>query len=144
MTRNSLRNIYSWITTFAAALSFISCSSSSIVEAEQSPAKREFRGAWIQAVNGQWIGMSTSQMQQTLSYQLDELWKDGVNAIIFQVRPECDALYKSNMEPWSRFLTGEQGKAPSPYWDPLQWMVDECHKRGMELHAWINPYLAKT
>ena len=144
MTRNSLRNIYCWITTFTAALSFISCSSSSIVEAEQSPAKREFRGAWIQAVNGQWIGMSTSQMQQTLSYQLDELWKDGVNAIIFQVRPECDALYKSNIEPWSRFLTGEQGKAPSPYWDPLQWMVDECHKRGMELHAWINPYRAKT
>ena len=120
------------------------CGSPSTVEAEQSPAKREFRAAWIQAVNGQWIGMSTQQMQNTLRYQLDELWKDGVNAIIFQVRPECDALYKSDIEPWSRFLTGEQGKAPNPYWDPLQWMVDECHKRGMELHAWINPYRART
>ena len=107
-------------------------------------AKREFRGAWIQCVNGQFLGMSTQTMQQTLTYQLDELKKDGVNAIIFQVRPECDALYQSSMEPWSRFMTGAQGKSPSPYWDPLAWMVEQCHKRGMELHAWINPYRAKT
>jgi uncharacterized lipoprotein YddW (UPF0748 family) len=60
------------------------------------------------------------------------------------VRPECDALYESRLEPWSYYLTGEQGKAPQPYWDPLQWMIDQCHKRGMELHAWINPYRAKT
>ena len=106
--------------------------------------KREFRGAWIQCVNGQFQGMATEKMQQTLSYQLDELQKMGVNAIIFQVRPECDALYQSNIEPWSRFLTGQQGKAPSPYWDPLQWMVEQCHQRGMEIHAWINPYRAKT
>ena len=105
---------------------------------------REFRGAWIQCVNGQFMGMSTADMQKTLTYQLDELHKDGANAIIFQVRPECDALYNSSIEPWSRFLTGEQGKAPSPYWDPLQWMIEQCHKRGMELHAWINPYRAKT
>ena len=105
---------------------------------------REFRGAWIQCVNGQFMGMSTAEMQKTLSYQLDELQKDGANAIIFQVRPECDALYESSIEPWSRFLTGQQGKAPSPYWDPLKWMVEQCHKRGMELHAWINPYRAKT
>lgn len=106
--------------------------------------KREFRGAWIQCVNGQFQGLSTAEMQRTLSYQLDELQKDGVNAIIFQVRAECDALYRSNYEPWSRFLTGVQGKAPNPYWDPLQWMTEQCHKRGMELHAWINPYRAKT
>lgn len=106
--------------------------------------KREFRGAWIQCVNGQFLGMTTEKMQSTLSFQLDELQKDGCNAIIFQVRPECDALYPSSLEPWSRFLTGQQGKAPSPYWDPLQWMVEQCHKRGMELHAWINPYRAKT
>ena len=105
----------------------------------QAP-KREFRGAWIQCVNGQFQGIGTKKMQQTLSYQLDELQKDGVNAIIFQVRPECDALYESKIEPWSKFLSGQQGVAPSPYWDPLQWMIDECHKRGMELHAWINPY----
>ena len=112
----------------------------------QAPAqqKREFRGAWIQCVNGQFQGMPTREMQKTLSYQLDELQKDGVNAIIFQVRPECDALYNSPYEPWSRFLSGQQGKAPAPYWDPLAWMVDQCHQRNMELHAWINPYRAKT
>ena len=108
------------------------------------PLKREFRGAWIQAVNGQFIGMSTSEMQQTLTTQLDALQRAGINAIIFQVRPEADALYMSYYEPWSRYLTGEQGVAPDPYWDPLQWMIDECHRRGMELHAWINPYRAKT
>ena len=105
--------------------------------------KREFRGAWIQCVNGQYLGKSTQQIQSMLTQQLDELQKDGVNAIIFQVRAECDALYQSDLEPWSKFLTGVQGKAPSPYWDPLQWMVEQCHKRGMELHAWINPYRAK-
>lgn len=106
--------------------------------------KREMRGAWIQCVNGQFQGLGKEKMQSTLTYQLDELQKDGVNVIIFQVRPECDALYESKLEPWSRFLTGQQGVAPKPYWDPLQWMIDECHKRGMELHAWINPYRAKT
>ena len=106
--------------------------------------KREFRGAWIQCVNGQFQGMGTEKMQQTLTYQLDELQKDGVNVIIFQVRAECDALYASSIEPWSRFLTGQQGRAPSPYWDPLQWMIEQCHLRGMELHAWLNPYRAKT
>ncbi len=109
----------------------------------QAQVKREFRGAWIQCVNGQFIGKSTGQIQSMLTHQLDELQKDGINAIIFQVRAECDALYKSDIEPWSKFLTGAQGKAPSPYWDPLEWMVTECHKRGMELHAWINPYRAK-
>ena len=115
----------------------------SLLTAQAQP-KREMRGAWIQCVNGQFQGLGTQKMQQTLSYQLDELQKDGANVIIFQVRPECDALYESKLEPWSRFLTGQQGVAPSPYWDPLQWMIQECHKRGMELHAWINPYRAKT
>lgn len=105
--------------------------------------KREFRGAWIQCVNGQYLGKSTQQIQSMLTKQLDELQKDGVNAIIFQVRAECDALYQSDLEPWSKFLTGVQGKAPSPYWDPLGWMVEQCHQRGMEIHAWINPYRAK-
>lgn len=106
--------------------------------------KREFRGAWIQCVNGQFQGLGTARMQATLTQQLDELQRCGVNAIIFQVRAECDALYESKFEPWSRFLTGEQGVAPTPYWDPLQWMIEQCHQRGMELHAWINPYRAKT
>lgn len=113
------------------------------IGAQQFP-KREFRGAWIQCVNGQFQGMSTEQLQRTLTEQLDNLCTAGINAVIFQVRPEADALYKSRYEPWSRFLTGEQGKAPSPLWDPLLFMVNECHRRGMELHAWINPYRAKT
>ena len=107
----------------------------------QSP-KREFRGAWIQCVNGQFQGMTAQKMQGMLTAQLDALQKAGINAIIFQVRAEADALYQSSYEPWSRFLTGVQGK--SPQWDPLQWMIDECHKRNMELHAWINPYRART
>lgn len=106
--------------------------------------KREFRGAWIQCVNGQFQAIGTAAMQRMLLAQLDELQRDGVNAVIFQVRAECDALYPSRIEPWSKFLTGTQGRAPQPYWDPLQWMIEQCHKRGMELHAWINPYRAKT
>ena len=106
--------------------------------------KREFRGAWIQCVNGQFQGMPVEAMKKTLVGQLDKLEEAGINAIIFQVRAEADALYKSSYEPWSRFLTGIQGLAPSPSWDPLQFMIDECHKRGMELHAWINPYRACT
>lgn len=112
---------------------------------QQSPyPKREFRGAWIQAVNGQFRGIPTEKLKQTLIDQLNSLQGAGINAIIFQVRPEADALYASQLEPWSRFLTGVQGQAPSPYWDPMQFMIDECHKRGMEFHAWINPHRVKT
>lgn len=112
---------------------------------QQSPyPKREFRGAWIQAVNGQFRGIPTEKLKQTLIDQLNSLQGAGINAIIFQVRPEADALYASQLEPWSRFLTGVQGQAPSPYWNPMQFMIDECHKRGMEFHAWINPYRVKT
>ena len=106
--------------------------------------KREFRAAWIQSVNGQFRGMPTEKLKQNLIGQLNSLQKAGINAIIFQVRPEANALYASRLEPWSRFLTGVQGKEPEPYWDPMQFMIDECHKRGMEFHAWINPYRTKT
>lgn len=106
--------------------------------------KREFRGAWIQMINGQFMGMDRDQMQQNLTHQLDELKACRVNTIIFQVRGEADAMYASQLEPWTRFLSGQQGVAPNPYWDPLEWMIKECHRRGMELHAWINPYRAKT
>lgn len=114
-----------------------------LMQAQMAP-KREFRGAWIQMINGQFQGMSRHQMQSNLTHQLNTLQACGVNTIIFQVRGEADALYESPYEPWSRFLTGVQGQSPSPYWDPLAWMVNECHNRGMELHAWINPYRAKT
>lgn len=104
--------------------------------------KREFRGAWIQAVNGQFMGMGESEMKGYLTDMLDNLQKANVNAIIFQVRVEGDALYPSKYEPWSRYLTGRQGVDAG--WDPLAFMVREAHRRNMELHAWINPYRAKT
>ena len=106
--------------------------------------KREFRGAWIQTVNGQFRGMPPAQMQQVLVGELNALQEAGINAIIFQVRPEADAFYMSGYEPWSRYLTGVQGQDPSPLWDPMLFMINECHKRGMEFHAWINPYRVKT
>lgn len=115
-----------------------------VFDASERYPKREFRGAWIQVVNGQFKGMKPDEMKQTLVKQLDALHEAGINAILFQVRPEADALYASRLEPWSRFLTGVQGQAPQPLWDPMQFMIDECHKRGMEFHAWINPYRAKT
>ena len=111
--------------------------------AQLSP-KREFRGAWMHTVSGHYKGMGTAEMQKLLIEQLNSLQEAGINAIIFQVRPEADALYISNIEPWSRFLTGKQGQAPSPLWDPMAFMIEQCHKRGMEFHAWVNPYRVKT
>ena len=133
-----MRQLHSLLRLLIAAVLFIGTANA--VYGQVPAKKREFRGAWIQCVNGQFQGIGTEEMQRTLRYQLDELQRDGVNAIIFQVRAECDALYPSKYEPWSKFLTGRQGTPPSPYWDPLQWMITECHDRGMELHAWVNPY----
>lgn len=107
-----------------------------------STPKREFRGTWIQCVNGQFQGLTPEQMQQRLTQHLNICQAAGINAVMFQVRAEADALYKSSYEPWSRFLTGTQGRNPG--WDPLAWMVEQCHKRNMEIHAWINPFRAKT
>ena len=102
--------------------------------------KREFRGAWLHTVfQDQYHRQSTAKNKEYLRQQLDKLHDAGVNAIVFQVRPQADAFYPSTLEPWSRFLT-DDGKAPQPQWDPLQFMIDECHARGMELHAWLNPY----
>lgn len=105
---------------------------------------REFRGAWMHTVyQGQYKRQNTQQNKAYLISQLDSLKAMGVNAIIFQVRPSADAFYESTHEPWSRFLT-DGGKAPEPYWDPLEFMIEESHKRGMELHAWLNPYRVTT
>ena len=105
--------------------------------------KREFRAAWIQTVHGHFRDMPTRQLQDTLLVMLDSLRQVGMNAVIFQVRPEADTFYSSELEPWSRFLTGEQGKKPEPEWDPMRFMIEECHRRAMEFHAWINPYRVK-
>ena len=102
--------------------------------------KREFRGAWMHTVfQGQYHSQTTEQNKAYLTAQLDSLQRSGVNAVLFQVRPSADAFYPSSLEPWSRFLT-DGGAAPKPYWDPLQFMVEQTHARGMELHAWLNPY----
>jgi len=107
----------------------------------QSAPKREFRGAWIHTVgNQQFKNMSADSIKQLFITTLDNFEKAGINAVVFQVRPQADAFYISDLEPWSRFVTGEQGKAPNPVWDPLRFMIEEAHKRGMELHAWCNPY----
>ena len=108
-------------------------------DAAKNP-KREFRGAWMHTVfQDQYHSQTTEQNKKYLRDQLDKLKAAGVNAVIFQVRPQADAFYPSELEPWSRYLT-DGGKAPVPYWDPLQFMIDESHARGMELHAWLNPY----
>lgn len=113
----------------------------SLVGYSQKQNKIEFRGAWIHTVgNQQFKTMSTNDIKQMLCKTLDALESSGINAVIFQVRPQADAFYFSQIEPWSRFLTGEQGKAPQEIWDPLEFMITESHKRGMELHAWCNPY----
>lgn len=105
----------------------------------QNP-KREFRGAWLHTVfQDQYHKQNTAQNKKYLTDQLDKLKAAGVNAVVFQVRPQADAFYPSKLEPWSRFLT-DNGQSPSPAWDPLQFMIDEAHARGMELHAWLNPY----
>lgn len=121
----------------------VASSHAQTIDSKMHP-KREWRGAWMHTVSGHYKGMPTEEMKQKLVEQLNSLQEAGINAVVFQVRPEADALYESKLEPWSRFLTGEQGKAPSPYWDPMAFMIEECHKRGMEFHAWINPYRVKT
>lgn len=107
---------------------------------------REFRGVWVATVNNlDWPsrpGLSTEKQQAELLAILDRAASLRMNAIVFQVRPEFDALYQSGYEPWSRYLTGRQGRAPNPLWDPLAFAVDEAHRRGIEVHAWINPYRA--
>jgi uncharacterized lipoprotein YddW (UPF0748 family) len=111
----------------------------------QSPPKREFRGAWIATyANIDWPNRSQTPAQQraALIAILDHHKATGINAVFLQVRSQCDALYPSAIEPWSADLTGTQGKAPSPLWDPLQFAIEESRKRGMELHAWLNPYRA--
>ncbi|MDC8104324.1 glycoside hydrolase family 10 protein [Chryseobacterium sp. PTM-20240506] len=107
---------------------------------------REFRGAWIASVaNINWPSrndLSIDQQKAEAISMLDMLKDNNFNAVIFQVRPSADALYTSSIEPWSYFLTGETGRSPYPNYDPLQFWIEESHKRGLELHVWLNPYRA--
>lgn len=108
---------------------------------------REFRGVWVASVsNIDWPskpGLSTAEQKAELLTILDRTQAQRLNAVILQIRPAADALYKSSIEPWSEYLTGRQGRAPSPAWDPLAFAVEEAHRRGLELHTWFNPYRAR-
>ena len=127
---------------FRILISLLLCSSSFV--AQESP-KREFRGVWMHTVfNEDYPKMNSNEIKEYLIKRLDEYQALGINVVIFQVRPEGDAFYKSSYEPWSRYLTGTQGKAPSPFFDPMEFLISECHKRGMEFHAWVNPYRASA
>jgi len=111
------------------------------------PAPREFRAAWVASVaNIDWPsqpGLPVERQRAEAAAMLDRARAIGLNAIVLQVRPAGDALYASTLEPWSEYLTGEQGRAPAPAWDPLAFWVDQAHRRGLELHAWFNPFRAR-
>jgi uncharacterized lipoprotein YddW (UPF0748 family) len=129
------------IFTFILLLTF-----SLSIKAQSQYPKRELRGAWIATVeNIDWPRSNTEtsgeQIKELVDI-IDSLKLAGINAVYFQVRTECDALYKSSYEPWSYYLTGQQGKVPDPYYDPLAFAISEAHSKGMELHAWFNPYRA--
>jgi len=115
----------------------------------QSPApKRELRAAWIATVsNIDWPskpGLPAEEQQRQFKARLDQLQSLGINTVIVQIRPTADAFYQSDIEPWSRYLTGKAGAPPSPYYDPLAFMIAEAHKRNMDFHAWFNPFRALT
>ena len=111
------------------------------------PAPREFRAAWVATVaNIDWPsrrGLSSAAQQEEMRVLLDRAVALKLNAIILQVRPCADALYSSELEPWSEYLTGTQGQAPVPFYDPLALWINEAHARGLELHAWFNPFRAR-
>ncbi len=116
------------------------------MEGQQDLPKREMRGVWIATVVN--IDFPPKDLQRSKDQKrrwtdmLDSLEDMGLNALFVQVRPVSDAFYPSKLEPWSAYLTGTQGKAPRPYYDPLEFMLEEAHKRGFEFHAWLNPYRA--
>lgn len=113
---------------------------------EAANKKYQMRGVWVATVaNIDWPSkrtLSVAEQQQEIINMLDSFKRDNINTVIFQARPQSDAFYESKTEPWSMYLTGEAGKATEPYYDPLQFIIDETHKRFMELHVWINPYRA--
>lgn len=110
-------------------------------------APRELRAAWVSTVaNIDWPskpGLSSAKQQQEAIAILDRAKSLNLNAIVLQVRPSADAIYPSKLEPWTEYLSGVQGKAPMPAYDPLKFWIDQAHARGLELHAWFNPYRAR-
>jgi uncharacterized lipoprotein YddW (UPF0748 family) len=109
-------------------------------------ARPEFRGVWVATIdNIDWPSQgnyNTDSQKVEFIKLLDMHQRNGMNAMIVQIRPSTDAFYPSQYEPWSEWLTGVQGKPPAPYYDPLEFMIAETHKRNMVFHAWMNPYRA--
>jgi uncharacterized lipoprotein YddW (UPF0748 family) len=130
--------------TESTALSAIPGVQKSTNPDEPPPPVREFRAAWVATVgNIDWPskpGLSTEEQQHEIIQILDRAQALNLNAIVLQVRTTADALYDSKLEPWSAFLTGTQGQAPEPYYDPLKFWIDQAHARGIALHAWFNPF----
>jgi uncharacterized lipoprotein YddW (UPF0748 family) len=121
------------------------CSLLPLVTAAQQAPKRELRGAWVASYFGiDWPNKTQTPAQQRAAFitLADHHKATGINVLYVQVRSQCDALYPSSIEPWSNDLTGTQGVPPSTPWDPMAFAIEECHKRGMEFHAWLNPYRA--
>jgi uncharacterized lipoprotein YddW (UPF0748 family) len=129
-----------------AVICLVAAAAPGAAQDDPPPVPREFRGVWVASVaNIDWPsrpGLSTWEQQAELIAILNRSLALNLNAVVLQVRPAADALYESRHEPWSQFLTGAQGRSPEPYYDPLKFAVDEAHKRGLELHAWFNPYRA--
>ncbi len=113
---------------------------------QTNPPKEEMRAVWLATVdNIDWPespNMSTEAQKASFIRLLDLHKRNGINTVIVQIRPSSDAFYPSAFEPWSQWLTGKQGLAPQPFYDPLEFMITETHKRDMEFHAWMNPYRA--
>ena len=147
MTTSVMRSICLLLCLFALTAKLFAADAGIMAEKIlPPPPPREFRAAWIATVgNSCWPskpGLTTAQQKAELIALLDRAVALKLNAVIFQVRPACDALYQSSYEPWSEYLTGVQGRAPSPYYDPLAFAIAEAHRRGLELHAWFNPFRA--
>lgn len=139
---DALRDVVGFVATACALL--VRANAAEVPPAPQ----REFRGVWIATVaNMDWPskpGLPAAQQKTELIALLNRARELNFNAVILQVRPACDAFYSSRLEPWSEYLTGTMGQPPEPHYDPLAFAIEEAHARGLELHAWFNPFRARV
>jgi uncharacterized lipoprotein YddW (UPF0748 family) len=142
---DKLRNVLPFLFVLSLTLPFISSAQKPDTTINRRP-KYEFRAVWVASVeNIDWPskkGLPVDSQKAEFTRLLDMHERNGLNAVVVQIRPAADAFFPSPYEPWSEWLTGIQGQPPSPYYDPLAFMIEETHKRGMEFHAWCNPYRA--
>lgn len=138
-----LRRRWFFLTGFL--LAFISANQDLI---SQVYPKSEMRAVWIATVNNiDWPSkpnLSVDDQKKEMIQLLDIMKQFNLNTVVFQIRPAADAYYSSSLEPWAQWLTGQQGRVPEPFYDPLEFVIDECRKRGLDIHAWLNPYRAIT